>query len=64
MGGPEDERHAVHMGANREFTRHDDLVPARHAGPNVVERLRHRVSRLTLPHRAAYSNVAPQDPQM
>ena len=47
MGVPKDERHAVYAGGNREFTRNGDLVPAGHAGSNVIERVRHLVSRLT-----------------
>ena len=63
MGVPKTNGMPSPSAPDRELTRNNDLVPASHAGPNVVERLRHLVSRLTLPHRA-YSNVAPQDPQM
>jgi hypothetical protein len=57
-GGAEDERHAFHLGANRALTRNDDLVPAGtlSSGSAIPSR--------GLPHRAAYSNVAPQDPPM
>ena len=62
IGRAEDERHAVQMSANGELSRNENIVPAGHAGANVVERLRHWKSGVTLS--AAYSNVAPQDPQM
>ena len=42
IGVPKTNGMPLDMGADREFARDDDLMPAGHADPNILERLRHR----------------------